>query len=442
MLNLRRGPDIAGFPVCEGGLPVVGHLWNVYRDMPGFCRQAERELGPFFWAPMGFGRKDLFCTLPEAFDLFKNRTTSSANLGDQAGPFLGHHSLIVHDGAPHRHMRGALTPPFTPKGLSAVDVAPVLAEVIAGRVDRWVRQPEVAIARETRELALALIFRMLGIPEHDLAAWRHHYEEFILGALQIPYTFPGTPAWRARRAQTWLDARLRTLIADLRERSDAPGFLARLVHGRDEDGHGLSDDELLDNIRLLALAGHETTASVMAWLVLVLAHHPEQWARLRDEATAADGVPTSPQALRGFPFAEGLFREVLRLWSPVPMDGRRVSAETTIGGRALPVGADVIIPIAHLSRHPAVHDDPDTLRPDRWLQRHGPPGGIETIQFGGGPHFCLGYHLAWMEVVQLAVTLARGLAAAGKRPAPAGPFPTGRYMPVHKPDPRARVRFV
>lgn len=425
--------------MMAGAYPVVGHLPALYMDTLGLVRRAERELGPLFWLDQGFGHYALYCTTPESFDLYRNRVTSSEHLLAVAGQFLGE-SMIVHDGPRHQHMRSAMNAPFTPKGLGALEVGGVLAATIRERVDRWPARREIKILGETRELALELIFRLMGIEDRDLTEWREHYEEFVLIALNLPIDLPGFPRWRGRRARAWLDERLLALIREARGRQDGRGLLWEIVHTRDEGGLHLSDQELLDNIRLLLLAGHETTATVMAWMVIELAARPALWDQLGDEA-AVNELPTTPKELRNFPLAEAIFRESLRMHPPVASDGRIVTGELELAGRRIPEGTMMSLCLAHLSRHPDLYTDGDRFMPERWLDRKQPISPVETAQFGGGPHFCLGYHVAWMEGVQFAVALARTMRAAGLRPVVDGPPVTTRYLPLARPDPAVRVRF-
>ena len=88
-------------------------------------------------------------------------------------------------------------------------------------------------------------------------------------------------------------------------------LVTELVRGRDDEGKGLSDEEILDNLRLLVLAGHETTASVMAWMASFMATNPAVQERVIAEATATEGLPQTPADMGRFPYAEALFRESL-----------------------------------------------------------------------------------------------------------------------------------
>jgi cytochrome P450 len=163
------------------------------------------------------------------------------------------------------------------------------------------------------------------------------------------------------------------------------------------------------------------------------------WRRLRDEALAAPGLPRSPKELRQFPYAEAVFRETLRLHPPVFQDARHASVDFEVAGSTIKAGTILNIPVLTLSRDPDLYPDPDAFRPERWLDRKEPPTPMEMVQFGAGPHFCLGYHLAWMEIVDFAVALGRELPARGPRLR--GAFPASRYLPILHPSANMRARF-
>lgn len=432
-----------GFPVVPGGWPYVGHFFSMSRDYLRFIQSAEARFGKIFWVDGGFGRSSLCCTDSDVFNAFRNKETTSEHLGtfSGAGDFLGQ-SLLVHDGKKHTRMRGAMNSPFTPKGLGGTELGPMMAEIIEQWASNLQEGQNLRILHATRELTLNVLFRMIGAPADELPEWRHNYEEFMLVLVPPAWDLPGFPVRRGRKAKEWLDVKLKALIARVRENPEPGKLLTQLVLGRDESGAGLTEQEMLDNLRLLVLAGHETTASTMAWMSVVLGREPQLWEKLVAEATAAPEVPRVPKALRNFPYAEGVFREALRLNPPVTQDGRRVSGEFKLMGQPVPMGTDITIPIVYLSRNPDFYPDPDVFRPERWVEKQGALEALELVQFGGGPHFCLGYHVAWMESVQFAVAIARQLSARGLRLLHEGPFPKWEYLPLLHMPTKTQVKVV
>lgn len=326
----------AGVPVAPGWLPVVGHVPSLIRDLPGFLRGCDRT-GPLCWLDVARGPRQLVSTREEAFTVFRNRETSSKNLANAGGALLGR-SLLVFDGSPHRRMRGAMGAPFTPRGLNAASAGALIREVVEPRVAGWLRRDEVALTEETREFAVDVIFRMMGIPSSELSSWRHQFEELMMLGMPLDWDLPGLPRRRGMTAKRWIDARLERFVAQARGRAADADLVAAMVHGRDEHGGGLDHEELLDNLRILVFAGHETTASIMAWMTLELAAQPSAWHRAVDEALAADGPPTTAEELARFPFMEAVFRETLRLHPPVPLDSRETETEIELFGAKIPPG--------------------------------------------------------------------------------------------------------
>jgi len=430
-----------GLPVLPGRLPIVGHLlgFTLGRNPVDVMLEARERLGPLFWTDSGFGNWTLICTEPEVFEVLRNRVTTSAHFQDIVGVFVGK-SLLGQDGPPHHHMRSALNSPFTPRGMTAARVGETTAEMIAAQLAGW-SSDGVAILEQTQKVTLDIIFRIMGIEADELDEWRKNYREFMLSGFAFPLDVPFSPRRRGLRARAWLDDKLRGIFRGVGEDS-APSFLKSIVQGRDDEGRGLTEQELLDNTRLLVLAGHETTASTMAWLAINVAQRPDLWDKLCEEARNGSDLPRTPQELKAYPFAEALFRETLRLYPPAPSTSRKTTDWITLCHHRIPPGTMVGVPVGVLGRHPALHEAPERFDPGRWLGRSGAPTPLELVPFGGGPHFCLGYNLAWMEVVQFAVAMARALDARGVRPRLAnGPAPRQWYTPLGHPTATTRIEF-
>jgi cytochrome P450 len=434
----RRDRSIAGFPRVRGAFPFLGHVPGLATDTLKLVRDAERAHGPLFFVEAGFGHRMLICAHLDALSVFQTKLGSNDYMRDAAGGMFGE-SAIVQDGKPHQRMRAVLNGTFTQRGLSAASVGPMVAEIVEQRARRFASGAPIRVLAETRELALDVVFRIVGIDDHDLSEWREKYEDALLLLINLPIDAPGMPRRRGRLGKAWIDARLHEKIRAARGRPPAQGLLSSLVHAKGEGGETLSDDELVDNLRLLMLAGHETSASTMAWIVAFLAQHRDAWDRLTAEAKALGRVPKTASELRELPFAEAVFREALRLFPPVAVDARRLTGPLELCGRTIPTGTQLGIPVIHLSRHRDVHARPDAFEPERWLGNREGITPLELVQFGGGPHFCLGYHLAWMEIVQFTIALALAHAERGVRPTLLGPPPTPRYVPLLHPSMSLRV---
>ena len=294
------------------------------------------------------------------------------------------------------------------------------------------QRDEVLLLAETQVLALEIIFRVMGVPQDELAEWAQAYTTMLKSVLGPSWSIPGFPYHRARKARRWVDARLLAFIQRSRESSTSTGLVAELVRGRDEQGQALSDQEILDNLRLMIFAGHETTASVMAWSASYLALRPELFQAIREEARTLEGLPQTPLELRTYRYAEGLFREVLRVHPPVVLTTRKVLVPMEIGGFSVPEGAILGVPVWMFGRDAEQYPDPDRFDPARWLGERRKLSAMENIAFGGGPHFCLGYHMAWLEVVQCVVALTRALEAAGRR-MEIKALPGETYLPLLRP---------
>jgi cytochrome P450 len=181
------------------------------------------------------------------------------------------------------------------------------------------------------------------------------------------------------------------LYEEIRSRRREPGLdrrddiLSLLLQATHEDGSPMSDEELRDELMTLLLAGHETTATALAWAVERLVRHPEKLERLRAELAAGDGR-----------YLDAVITETLRLRPVIALVGRVLKEPMEIGGRELPAGVKVAPSIYLVHRRPDIYPEPDRFLPERFLDN--PPGTYTWIPFGGGVRRCIGASFAQFEM--------------------------------------------
>ncbi|MFY9780745.1 MAG: cytochrome P450, partial [Candidatus Baltobacteraceae bacterium] len=190
---------------------------------------------------------------------------------------------------------------------------------------------------------------------------------------------------------------------DHAQRSD---LLSSLMQARDADGSALDDADLRNELVTLILAGHETTATALTWTWYVLATHPVVEARLHAEldAVLGDRAP-SLEDLPQLRYASNLFDEVLRLYPPAPVFGRRPLEDVELGGYRIERMASVVLSPYVTQRNPRYFADPLAFKPERW-EGEAPPK-CAFFPFGAGSKTCIGEPFARLEGVLVLATLAR-----------------------------------
>lgn len=197
-----------------------------------------------------------------------------------------------------------------------------------------------------------------------------------------------------------LDDFILRLVRERRASGEDKGdLLSMLLLARDEDGSGMSDQELRDELVTLMVAGLDTTALALSWAIHLLARHPEVQKKLETELREVLGTrcPTVDE-LKRLPFAEAVIKESLRLYPPAWIVGREALEDFEAGGVLIPKGTSVIMSQWLVHRDARWFPDADAFRPERWLD--GSTAGIPKFAyfpFGGGPRICIGGAFAMME---------------------------------------------
>ncbi len=224
--------------------------------------------------------------------------------------------------------------------------------------------------------------------------------------LRTPLFLPGDEGRKLKKALESLDAHVQHMIDVRRSGAKGDDLLARLLASHDDRGT-MTDQQLRDEVLTLFVAGHETTATGLAWTVDLLCRNRAWYARVREEVDALGRRPVVEDLPR-LEVCLRVFKEALRIHSPVYFFGRTAQRDTTIAGFEIPRFTNVVILPWALHRHPGVWPDPERFDPDRFL-----PAAEATrhrsawLPFGAGPRVCIGNHFALMEGPLVLATMFR-----------------------------------
>jgi cytochrome P450 len=336
------------------------------------------------------------------------------------GPVVGANSVLLLDGAEHLRQRRLMLPPFHGERMQAYET--VMREAADRQIDAWPLGEPFRLLPSMQSLTLDVIMQAVfgveeGAHQDDLKRRVRAMVDPVgtrLGILAM--VLLGGRFGTSRAVEGFEDRRRevdRLIYEEIARRRAAPDLEARedvfsmLVLARDEDGRGMTDRELRDELVTLLVAGHETTATALSWAFELLLRNPPVMARLR--AALADGDDT---------YLDAVAKETLRLRTVIAGVGRVVRGEPfEVGGYTIPPGTEINPSVAGIHRRADRYSDPRAFRPERFL---GPdaPDTYTWLPFGGGTRRCLGASFAMLEmrVVVRRVLERTELRPVGRRP--------------------------
>jgi cytochrome P450 len=309
-----------------------------------------------------------------------------------------------------------------------------MAEITRDVMKSWPENEAITLHDHTQEITLQVILRTVfgadaGTEERKLGDQIKHMLSAAESRLSIvPMVFFSNRRHLEDKAPfKWLLSRRDTVDATIyeqitRRRSD-PGLGARqdvlsmLLGARDDEGQGMTDVELRDELMTALAAGHETTATGLAWAFERLLSNPATYDRLRDEVRACGDAP-DPEKLATLPYLDAVVKEALRLRPVVPVVGRVLKKDMRIGGYDMPAGSAVGACIYLAHRNPNVYPEPEQFKPERWLGVT--PDPTTWLPFGGGVRRCVGlaFALYEMKIVLGTMLAARDFELAQPKDAP------------------------
>lgn len=432
--------DIFELPGPKGNA-LVGNLLDLSQDPLAFLTQCARKYGDI--VPMRFGlTPSCLITNPDLIEEVLKRDYFIKSRGLRALRTLLGEGLLTSEGESWFHQRRLAQPVFHQKRIAAY--GKVMVEYAEEAIATWHNSESRNIHVDMTHLTLNIVMKCLfnqnmdagdaQTVAHALDVAMDWFESKRKQNFLIWEWFPQPENIRYRNAIQEMDTTIYRIIKQRRTRREDPGdLLSMLMQARDaDDGLGMTDKQLRDEVATLMLAGHETTANALTWTWMLLSQHPEVQTKLQAELQLvlqgrAPTIADIPQ-LR---YTDMVIKESMRLYPPVAIFGREAVVDCQIGSYAVPKGCTIMISQWVMHRDPRYFEHSETFNPDRWandLEKQIPKGVY--IPFGDGPRICIGKGFAMMEAVLLLATIAQKF-QFDLVPLPIVPQPSITLRPEH-----------
>lgn len=346
-------------------------------------------------------------------------------------PLVGTSAIIFQDGDRHTKKRKLLMPPFHGERMRAYGqlIREITLQVMAEPIQkgRFIARPVM------QEISLRVILKtVFGIREGEryekIRSTLIEYLDFFNVPLNATFLFfsslqqdlgPWSPWGRFVRRRSTLYQLLNEEIQERREQQDFTGedIMSLLLSARDEEGQGMSDEELRDELLALLFAGHETTALALSWALYWIHYLPEVRDKLLKELSTVNITEVDPSEIARLPYLSAVCSETLRLYPVALFTFSRVLQEPMeLMGYQIPQGVGLSIPIYMTHQRPELYPEPKQFKPERFLERQFSP--YEYLPFGGGSRRCIGAAFALFEMkIVLATILSNySLALAEQKP--------------------------
>ena len=420
----RPRPRAATAPLLPPGskAPAVVQAMRYVRDPLGFLIGSQRRYGDVFTISFPYFGRAVYVASPELVKSLFTGSPEQFHAGEANAtvlePALGPNSVLTLDDAPHMRQRKLLLPPF--HGEQIRHYGELMREITLREMESWPVGEPFALRPHTQRITLAVIMRaVFGVHDEERLIRFERLIETFSQRVNLIIAFPAlrrelgrwSPWSRFLRAREALDEfiyeeiairRSEAATADGEERDDV---LSLLLQARHDDGSPMSDEELRDELVTVLGAGHETTATGLAWAMERLLRTPRVLERLRDTVAAGEDE-----------YLEATVKETLRA-RPVILDvARKLTSPAEIGGYQLKEGTFVMAAIAALHYREDLFPQPQEFRPERFLD--GKADNYAWIPFGGGVRRCIGAVFAEyeMRIILKAILERADLSAPDPKP--------------------------
>lgn len=428
--HIAQPTNGSGVPPGPRGWPIVGVSLDILRDPLGLMRRMAREYGDIVRLPVALQDRILLNHpdwIEQVLVVQQGKFHKSELTKRVTGGLLGQ-GLLISEGKFWRRQRRLAQPAFHRSRIN--EYAATMAEVAQAHIREWRDGEERDMAREMMALALDSALRTLfGTALPGEAERVGRAMTFLMryqlrrqrSPVRIPESWPTPRNRRARREVDFLDSLVYRIISERQAEGDAHhrgDLLSLLMGAMDEDGSQMTPKQLRDETMTLFLAGHETTAQMLAWTWHALGENSTAETRLYEELRGAlGGRPPEAADLGRLPYLQAVMSEVLRMYPPAYITARTSIEACRIGEYDFPAGTTMLMSQWVMHRDARYYEEPDAFRPERWLDglANRLPAGA-YFPFGDGPRRCIGQGFAMLEAGVVIGTIAqrfRFRAAAG-----------------------------
>ena len=400
------------------GLPFLGNLLEFNSDRLGTLQRVAQagdvyglRFGPF--PVILFNKPEHVHALmvEHAYDFDKGvaiHNTFRPTIGD---------GIFSSEGEFHRRQRKLISPPFQPRHIASY--AETMGHYSEQIQRTWSDGSVIDVNQQMTNLTMSIIGKTLFDADvftetDELGAAMTTLFGYITHRLSLlvapPYSWPTPSNSRAHRAAALLRNRISHFIEVRRNHPiDRNDFLSILLQAKDEDGNPMSDEQVMAECLTLFGAGHETTATALAWTWYLLCQHPEIYEKVQQEVdNTLQGRTPSYADLAHLPYCLQVFKEAMRLYPPAYVFSRLALRNMEVDGYMIPKGFTVMFAPYTLHRRTDYFPDPERFDPERFTpEREKQLPRYAYLPFGAGPRVCIGMYFAMMEGHLLLATLAQ-----------------------------------
>jgi cytochrome P450 len=407
-------------PQGPKGKLITGHLKEFQTNPLDFLTRLATEYGEVAKFRFGPFQNVYLVSDPEMIKqvlVTKQKHFVKSQDFDALKPILGE-GLLTSEKDFHMRQRRLIQPAF--KRSHILNYGQAMIDITADYIDTWQDGEDRIITHDMMSITLGIISKTMfnmDFKEGYDVLWEAI--ETAMGTavkrmrtlLQLPLWVPTKSNREYRNAIQALDEVIYGIIEKRRADPDKhEDMLGILMDARDDDdGLGMTDREVRDELMTIFLAGHETTANAISWTLYLLSQHPEVENKLFEEINNVIGNrPPTPGDFMKLTYTQDIIWESMRLFPPAFVTGREVEEQVEINGYQFKKGDVILVSQYVMHRKPEYFHDPQSFKPERFENNF-----VKTIPayayfpFGGGPRVCIGNHFALMEAVLVLVTIAQ-----------------------------------